>query len=370
VAALKAQGAEHSRIVVMIEGSEESGSPDLPAYIDKLVAEDRIGPVELVVCLDSGAGSYDRLWVTASLRGLVVADLQVSVLSEGVHSGDASGVVPSSFRVARALLSRLENEQTGQILPANLHAKDLDEQRKAAAGTAARTLGSRGMIDCFPFLMGVQPPTLRLDELGLNRWWRPQLEIIGANGLPPSAASGNVLRPSTTLTLSLRLPPTVLNKDAEACLRETLLSQPAPHHARVELNIHKSSQGWAAPPTADWLAQALDRTSQAVFSKPAVYLGEGGSIPFMALLGRMFPKAQFLVTGVLGPGANAHGPQEFLEIDFCQKITACVAGVLASAAAGGLGSNSAAAQPADKKARLEPAALAQEYTRQKDGSKQ
>jgi len=281
IASLQAENKPHGRIVVLIEGSEESGSPDLPAYIESLVADSKIGPVELVVCLDSGAGSYDRLWVTSSLRGIVMADMTVSVISEGVHSGDASGVVPSTFRIARSLLSRLEDQETGKILPQAMYAKDLDEARTSAAEVASNTLGKKGMIECFPFLPGVHPPSENLGELGLNRWWRPQLEIIGAEGIPASPAAGNVLRPSTKLTLSLRLPPTVVTKEAEECLKQVILGTPALHGAKVELDVRKSSQGWAAPSAAPWLKTAAEESSMAVFGKPAVYQGEGGSIPFM-----------------------------------------------------------------------------------------
>jgi len=367
VAALQAENKPHGRMVLLIEGSEESGSPDLPTYVDKLMAQGKIGAVALVVCLDSGAGSYDRLWVTSSLRGIVMADLTVSVIKEGVHSGDASGVVPSTFRIARSLIARLEDQETGRILPPALYATDLDAARTSAAKTAAEVLGKKGMVDCFPFLPGARPPVDDVGELGLNRWWRPQLEVIGADGFPACAQAGNVLRPSTSFSLSMRLPPTVPTKLAEQTLRDTLVGQPALHGASVTLNVRKSSQGWAAPPTAPWLAAAAEKASVAAFGKPAVYQGEGGSIPFMAMLGQVFPQAQFLVTGVLGPGANAHGPNEFLHLGFVEQITACVANVL-SAFVDHHHAAQGSASP-DKKTKVDAAGLASEYGRQKDGSK-
>jgi len=327
IAALQEEKKPHPRVMILIEGSEESGSRDLPYYMELI--KPRIGEPDLIVCLDSGAGNYDQLWVTSSLRGIVVGDLKVSVLKEGVHSGDASGVVPSSFRIARALLSRLEDENTGDILVKDLYAKDFEGKRRDAAREAGKSLGDPGMINCFPWHASTQPVSRDTALLAENRWWKPQLEIIGATGLPPSETAGNVLRPSTTLTLSLRLPPTVDKKMAEQCLKDVFLGTPAPHNASVELNIWKSSQGWSAPVVAPWLDKALQESSKRNFeNRPAVYQGEGGSIPFMAMLGSMLPRAQFFVCGVLGPNSNAHGPNEFLHLDFCQRVVACVAEVL------------------------------------------
>src|SRR6266567_2153944 len=119
IEALQAQRVEHARCVVLIEACEESGSYDLPFYVDALA--ERLGAPSLVVCLDSGCGNYAQLWGTTSLRGIVNGVLTVEVLTEGVHSGAASGIVPSSFRIARQLLSRLEDERTGEIVPRDFH---------------------------------------------------------------------------------------------------------------------------------------------------------------------------------------------------------------------------------------------------------
>jgi acetylornithine deacetylase/succinyl-diaminopimelate desuccinylase-like protein len=366
LASLQKEMRPHPRVLILIEGSEESGSRDLPFYMDKV--KHRIGNPNLIVCLDSGAGNYDQLWITSSLRGIVVGDLKVSVLTEGVHSGDASGVVPSSFRIARALLSRLEDENTGDILPRELYAKDFEKTpRQSATQEAGKSLGENGMIKCFPFVGKTEPVTKDTAKLAENRWWKPQLEIIGANGLPPSQSAGNVLRPSTTLTLSLRLPPTVDKIAAENALKSVFTATPAPHNAEVEFNIWKSSQGWSAPLVAPWLQKATQDASKRNFDgKPAVFQGEGGSIPFMAMLGQMVPEAQFLVCGVLGPLANAHGPNEFLHIDYCQRITACVADVLAELcdveSIGMIGET-------NKKPKMSPHQLASEFDRNPDGSK-
>ena len=329
VMALQAQGAAHARCVVLIEACEESGSYDLPAYVDHLA--DRIGKPSLVVCLDSGCGNYDQLWCTTSLRGLAGGNLTVKVLEEGVHSGDASGIVPSSFRIIRQLLSRLEDEKTGKVLVDGLHV-EIPAERLAQAAKVADVLGDE-VFDKFPFLPGMTPMYSQdkagdRTELVLNRTWRPALSITGEDGIPPLASAGNVLRPYTSLKLSLRLPPTLDGKRGGELLQDVLLRDP-PNGAEVTLNLEKASTGWNAPALSPWLSQAIDQSSQEFFGKPAMYMGEGGTIPFMGMLGEKFPGAQFMITGVLGPHSNAHGPNEFLHIPMGKGVTACVARVIA-----------------------------------------
>jgi len=324
IQALQDQGIPHARCVVLIEACEESGSYDLPAYVDHLAA--RIGKPSLVVCLDSGCGNYEQLWCTTSLRGLAGGNFSVKVLSEGVHSGDASGIVPSSFRVLRQLLSRLEDENTGRIKVDGLHA-DIPAERLEQAKKVAGVLGS-AVYDKFPFLPGMRPMNDDLAELVLNRTWRPALSVTGVDGMPPLSSAGNVLRPHTAVKLSLRLPPTLDGKQAGELLQETLLRDP-PCGAQVELKLEKASTGWNAPAQSPWLSRAIEDASQAAFGKPAMYMGEGGTIPFMGMLGEKFPGAQFMITGVLGPHSNAHGPNEFLHIPMGKRVTACVAHVIA-----------------------------------------
>ncbi len=323
--ALHEQDAPHARCVILIEACEESGSYDLPAYVDHLA--DRIGMPSLVVCLDSGCGNYDQLWCTTSLRGLAGGNLTVKVLDEGVHSGDASGIVPSSFRLLRQLLSRIEDEDTGRILLDGLHAA-VPADRDVQARKVAEVLGTE-VYDKFPLLPGMTPMADDLSELVLNRTWRPALSITGMDGIPPLASAGNVLRPQTSVKLSLRLPPTLDGKHAGELLKEALLRDP-PNGAQVTLELEKASTGWNAPATAPWLERAIDTASHDFFGAPAMYMGEGGSIPFMGMLGEKFPNAQFMITGVLGPHSNAHGPNEFLHIPMGKKVTASVARVVAA----------------------------------------
>jgi acetylornithine deacetylase/succinyl-diaminopimelate desuccinylase-like protein len=326
IAAIKAaqqQGLPHARIVVLIECCEESGSVDLPAYIDLL--SDRIGTPGLVICLDSGCGNYDQLWMTTSLRGSIVGNLHVEVLSEGVHSGDASGIVASSFRIIRILLARLENADTGRIVPEWLHV-EVPADRLAEAKATAAVLDDE-VWSKFPFLDGVTPVSKDSLELLLNRTWRPALSYIGQAGFPDLVQGGNVLRPKTSIKLSLRIPPSLDATDLERRLKELLESDP-PYGAHVSFETEKGGAGWVAPKVAPWLEQSVERASQTYFGHGAMTFGEGGSIPFMGMLGARYPNAQFLITGVLGPHSNAHGPNEFLHIGYAKKLTACVAQVL------------------------------------------
>ncbi|MGH6829472.1 MAG: M20/M25/M40 family metallo-hydrolase [Rhizomicrobium sp.] len=322
--ALAAQNMPHARAVIVIEACEESGSPDLPFYIEHL--SPRIGTPDLVVCLDSGCGNYDQLWLTTSLRGMVTGNLTVQVLTEGVHSGDASGVVASSFRLARALLSRIEDEATGQMKLESLFVP-IPPERQRQAEAAAKILGAN-VFTKLPFVPGMAPMDEDPGELILNRTWRPQLAITAAAGYPTPENGGNVLLPYTTLKLSLRLAPTCEAEPARLQVKKILEENP-PYGARVAFDAPRGETGWNAPSLAPWLGRALEKASLAHFGRPPAFMGEGGSIPFMAMLGRKFPQTQFVVTGVLGPHSNAHGPNEFLHIAMAKKVSAAIASILA-----------------------------------------
>jgi acetylornithine deacetylase/succinyl-diaminopimelate desuccinylase-like protein len=329
--ALKEQNIPHARAMIVIEACEESGSPDLPFYIDHLAA--RIGTPDLVVCLDSGCGNYDQLWLTASLRGMVIGNLTVRVLTEGVHSGDASGVVASSFRIARQLLSRIEDEASGQMKIDSLFVQ-IPPERQEQAKAAASILGDE-VYTKLPFASGMKPMTDDPAQLFLNRTWRPQLAITAMTGYPTPENGGNVLLPFTTLKLSLRLPPTCEAEPARLAVKKVLEDNP-PYGATVAFDAPRGETGWNAPALSPWLAKALDKASSEHFGKPPAFMGEGGSIPFMAMLGKKFPKTQFVVTGVLGPHSNAHGPNEFLHIPTGKKVSASIASILADHAQQGL----------------------------------
>jgi acetylornithine deacetylase/succinyl-diaminopimelate desuccinylase-like protein len=323
--ALAQQGVPYARCVILIEAAEESGSPDLPAYIDALA--DRIGEPSLVVCLDAECGNYDQLWLTSTLRGNLVGTLRAEVLREGVHSGMASGIAPSSFRLLRSLLDRIEDAKTGRILLEALHAP-ISEIRHQQARAAAATLAD-AVHEKIPLLPGMEPMSSDPLELLLNSTLRPTLSITGADGLPSLGNAGNVLRPFTALKLSFRLPPGVDPEVAADSVKKALESDP-PYGAHVSFEVESSMGGWDAPATAPWLEAALQEASRTFFGRDAMYMGTGGTIPFMAMLAEKFPRTQFMVTGVLGPHSNAHGPNEFLDIETGKRVTACVASVLAA----------------------------------------
>jgi acetylornithine deacetylase/succinyl-diaminopimelate desuccinylase-like protein len=322
VKALQEHHRPHGRIVILIECSEESGSYDLPYYIDTYAA--RLGTPSLIICLDSGCGNYEQLWSTTSLRGMIALNLHVAVLREGVHSGLASGIVPNPFLILRKLLERLEDMDTGAIRLAELYVP-IPEERVRQAEQAARVLGG-AIVDDFPLLEAVHVLADDPVELLLNNSWRPALAVTGQDGMPSVTQAGNVLLPQLTYKLSLRLPPTLEADQAVAAVKHALESAP-PFGARVTVSASGSS-GWSAPPLAPWLAEITDASSQEFFGKDACYLGLGGSIPFMAMLGERFPQAQFLITGVLGPHANAHGPNEFLHTPYAKKLNCCLVRVI------------------------------------------
>ncbi len=333
VQALKAQGVPHPRIVGLIETCEESGSRDLLPYVDAL--RPRLGDVGLVICLDSGAGNYEQLWLTTSLRGMASGTLKVQVLTEGIHSGDASGLVPSSFRIMRQVLDRLEDSKTGRLLPESFHC-EVPSERLAQAQATAAILGEEvyrrfpwAHYDCEGSTTFTLPTTTDPVQALINRTWTPTLSVTGAEGFPALQDAGNVLRPYTAFKLSLRLPPLVDAAQAVQQLK-SLLEDNAPYQARVTFEPGGAATGWNAPDSTSWFEQALHRASQAHFGAPCGYIGQGGTIPLMNMLSAGFPKAQMMVCGVLGPRSNAHGPNEFLHVPYAKRLTAAVAEVMAA----------------------------------------
>ncbi|SES28834.1 Acetylornithine deacetylase/Succinyl-diaminopimelate desuccinylase [Actinokineospora terrae] len=323
IEAVRAGGGSHSRCVLLLETGEESGSPDLPAYLEHL--SDQLGQVSLVVCLDSGGSDYKRLWLTTSLRGLASVDLTVRVLDAGQHSGLASGIVPSSFRVIRRLLDRIEDSESGEILIKEMHVDIPDDRADEAAQSVAAAPGTFRTV--FPLHGDTQPVDQDEVELVLNNGWRPTLSVIGADGFPVPVDAGNVLRPFTTLTLSFRLPPTADSAAALEAVRDSLTSD-VPYGATVELSRTEAADGWNAPQLAPWLRASLDALSDEVFGNPWQTVSLGGSIPFMGLLARLYPDAQFVITGALGSDSNAHVPDEWLHVKQAEKVTEAVAHIL------------------------------------------
>lgn len=320
---MAAAGAPYPRCVVLVEASEESGSFDLDAHLDLLLP--RLGRVDLVIGLDSGGLDYDHLWVTSSLRGVVTCDLTVRVLRYGVHSGVASGAVPSSMRILRMLLSRLEREADGWIIPEYLHA----EIPEAVRAEARRIAAEHG--DVVATGMPAVPGLTLMGEDAVDRilatTWEPTLSFVGIGGVPPIEQGGNVLRPFTSARLSLRLPPTVDAADAEARVVELLTTDP-PYGASVTVDYHESGPGWVAPTPEPWLGDALEAGSKAGFGHGVRFAGVGGSIPFLAMLGARLPGAQLVATGVVGPDTHMHGPDESLYLPAATGVAVTLAHVI------------------------------------------
>lgn len=323
---LQRNNRPHPRCVLLIEGCEESGSFDLPYYVDHL--KTRIGTPSLVVCLDAECGNYDQLWVTTSLRGMLPGTLSVQILDQGQHSGAAGGIVPSTFRILRQLIQRVEDATSGE-----LHATlsvDIPKQIHTDAQHTAQVLGIE-IVQRFPWHGNAHPDTDDLAGLLVANSWQPSLATVGIDGAPAVADAGNTLRPETSVKLVFRLPPTLDAAAAAQTIKQVLEADP-PYGARVSFDLDTPQTGWCAPVEAAWLSEAIQSASIRHFQKPAMHMGMGGTIPFMKMLGDAYPQTQFLVTGVLGPLSNAHGPNEFLHLQTARRLTGVVADVIEHAA--------------------------------------
>ena len=329
VLAMQEAGIAHGRVAVIVEACEESGSYELPAWVEKV--RGKLGDVDLVVCLDSGAVTYERLWMTTSLRGVAIATLSVSTMDEAQHSGIAGGVCPDSFRIARSLLNRVEDAETGDVLVPEMHCEIPQQVKTAFEALTAEKMLADEYTGGFPVLPGVAFEKKNVTDLALRNFWSPSVTVTGADGLPSVTNAGNVVRTNTTLKLSCRTAPTVDAAKAGAALCKKLTENP-PEGAKVEAKIVGASSGWAAPPLEPWLETAVNDATATFFAPvpKAGMIGQGGTIPFMGMLGEMFPTAQFVISGVLGPAANAHAPNEFLHVDFGKRINMCMVEVAAA----------------------------------------
>jgi acetylornithine deacetylase/succinyl-diaminopimelate desuccinylase-like protein len=323
IKAIQKQGQPHGRVVIVIEGSEESGSPHLIHYINKL--NHRIGVPDLMICLDSGAKDYETLWITTSLRGVANLDLTVEVLEEAVHSGVGTGIAPDSFMIIRNLLDRVENSETGKIVDlfhVNIPSSRIEDAKKLAAIKSESILGQVKLVP------GAKPVTEDVAELILNNTWRPTLCVTGAGGLPAYSTAGNILRATTTVRLSMRIPPGL---DADKALDdlENILKINAPFNCKITLSNKAAGNGWNNKDLSKKLSDSLLRTSNKLWGKDYYNFGEGGSIPFIKQLADSFKSCEILVIGVLGPNSNAHSCNEGLNIDYCKNITSTVAHTIA-----------------------------------------
>ena len=325
VLALQDQGVSHPTCRFLIETGEESGSPDLSFYLDEL--ESVLGVPDLVIVLDTGGIDYDRLWITESLRGIVAGTLSVKVSSVGVHSGHGSGIMPSSFRLARQLLSRIEDENTGEIKPEWLHIDITDKMKEQAKKIVDMNSDS---VDDFPLLDGVEKQVNDPLDIFLAMNLAPSLSIIGADGIPSIQDAGNVLRTNTDLKVSIRTPPGI-SADEVAKKVQALLEANPPNGAHVSAEMTEVADGFLSPELPEKLSDMLEKSGEKFYGNSPMSLFIGGTIPVMAMLQSRYPDSKFIITGAGGPGGNAHGPDEKLHIPTAKKVTKCMAAVVSVA---------------------------------------
>ena len=323
ILAIQKQNLKHPNIQIMIEASEESGSIDLPFYINKY-EKDIIKP-DMFICLDSGCGDYDRMWLTTSLRGMATGILEVEVLTEGVHSGMAGGIAPSALEIMQHQLQKISTPLQARInlpeLKVNIPKARLQQIKEAAA-----ILGENVAKD-FPFAATTQALSDNNTDLITQQTWLNSYAIIGLDGIPSTDDAGNVHIPKLTAKISLRLAPTCDTNKAIESIKQKLELNP-PYCAAIKFSPITINNGWHANIASDELSAIFDTASLNYFGEKCAYMGEGGSIPFINMLQEKFPSSEFVITGVLGPQSNAHGPNEFLHLAAVKKISCCIADIV------------------------------------------
>ncbi len=328
VAALKLlqnSNTPHPKCSFLIETCEESGSYDLPPYLEAL--KEDLGEPDMIVVMDSGGPDYEHIWITEALRGLISGTLSIKVSHEGIHSGTSGGSIPSSFRIARTLLDRVEDSNSGQILIPEMHVDISDDLRKKAESLAG--VVGNSLWDQLPTVDSLKPVSEDTADMILGMNWQPSLCVIGADGLPSVQVAGNVLRTNTDLKLSFRIPPGVDADTIEPILKETLEKDP-PYGAQVTFSPDSSANGFHSPPLEGEVRRAITESSVHFTGKPPLATWIGGTIPFMAMMQSRYPSAKFLCTGASGPGNNAHGPDEKLHIPSAKRLTAVLATTVAA----------------------------------------
>ena len=316
VKALQESGAKWPRVVLTLETEEESGSPCLLALLKE--AEPLIGKPDAMFCMDSGALDYEQLWLTSSLRGVCIVELTVEGGKAGYHSGETGGIIPETFRVVRQLLNRLDDPETGEVCK-EFQVEVPDFKRQEAKFIAGK-YGDK-IYNKFDVHPGVQYMSQdNVEELYLNKAWRPNLSITGADGLPPCGIAGNVLRPKTTVKCSMRLVPTFDAHQANQIFEEKLTKN-VPYNAKVTLKGGHAGSGWCQKQLEPWLQTAFEQSAQKFFDgTPVGTFGEGGSIPFLKELERKYPATQIVALGCCGPESNIHGPNEKINLVYVKKI--------------------------------------------------
>ena len=322
---LQEQGLPHPKCTMIIETCEESGSFDLPPYLEALT--EQLGDPDIVVVMDSGGPDYEHTWMTEALRGLVSGTLSVKVSHEGIHSGNSGGSIPSSFRIQRILLDRVEESTTGKVLVPEMHV-DISKEVRDKAAALAEVVGS-SIWEQFPTVESLRQASESTEDMIVAMNWEPTLSIIGADGIPPVQVAGNVLRTNTDLKLSFRIPPGVDSESAIDKVKETLESDP-PYGAEVTFTPDSCADGFHAPPMEGRVSEAIHDASKELTGLPPLATWTGGTIPFMAMMQGKYPEAMFLCTGSSGPGNNAHGPDEKLHIPSSKRLTVVLSATIAA----------------------------------------
>jgi acetylornithine deacetylase/succinyl-diaminopimelate desuccinylase-like protein len=320
IKACQDNGWDLPRMVILIEGAEESFTDDLFYYVNQLKTV--IGTPSMVMCLDSGCADYERLWVSTNLRGVISISLKVSVMTtQGIHSGLGGGLVPDSFMIIRQLLDRIENPETGDMLEPSLFV-EIPEDRNKQIDAMMKVVGDK-YLDNIPWFGKTHPLDKNLKDTIIRNTWKPTLVITGCDGLPDTSTAGNVLRGFTELRLSIRLPPGIDSTKAGETIKAILEKDP-PYNAKVEATVVNTGDGWNLNSFSEKLGNTLNIASQRFFNSDMCFFGEGGSVPFVKFFNESFPKADFAVLGVCGPTSNIHGPDENLTLDFVQKLMMCL----------------------------------------------
>jgi len=322
---LQEQGIPHPRCTLLIETCEESGSFDLPPYLDLLSEE--LGSPDMIVVMDSGGPDYDHIWMTEALRGLVSGTLSVKVSHEGIHSGNSGGTIPSSFRIQRILLDRIEDSSSGKVLIPEMHI-EIDQEIRQKAKSLAEVVGN-SIWEQFPTVDTLESIADSTEDMILAMNWEPTLSIIGADGMPPVRVAGNVLRTNTDLKLSFRIPPGVDSEKAIEKAKQILESDP-PFGSEVSFTPDSCADGFRAPSMEGKVRDAIEKASLSVTGLQPLATWTGGTIPFMAMMQGKYPDAMFLCTGPSGPGNNAHGPDEKMHIPSAKKLTVVLSATIAA----------------------------------------
>lgn len=315
---------------MVLETEEESGSANL---LDLLaLAKDVIGRVDYCFCMDSGAFNYEQLWCTSSLRGVTIVDVTVSGCKTGYHSGEVGGIIPETFRVMRTLLERVDDSATGEVRLPECKVEIPEWAQKEAEFMAG--LSGDMLYKKYDTLEGTQAMHQdSLKDLYLNNTWRPNLSITGASGLPDIAVAGNVVRGATSVRLSMRLPPGCNPAQATAAIEKAMTTD-VPYNLKVECHGGHEGSGWCMKDLEPWLDTSMRKAGADFFDgKDTGTYGMGGSIPFLSELGAMYPAATILALGLIGPKANAHAPNECINLTYAKKLTCALSHLIADVGA-------------------------------------